>query len=226
MIKKILNGLKIRSISYKNKFFARMYGLNSKKYWDYRFRNNWQNLNGRLQSMMFAAGFTSLEYKFEEINTILDFGCGLADSIPVLKSKYNNADVSFYDFSESAMEIATKYYGKYATPYKLNEKKIFDLVYCSNVIEHIEENDLNQFLQSIFDLSNKYVVIQAPYNETWENNEPLTEAKPRSEHVRTLNQDMINKFKEINSTFNWELITKSVPYAWDLTEQVFYIGKR
>jgi SAM-dependent methyltransferase len=226
MIAKIKNGIKVRSIAYKNKLYAKLYGLNSKKYWDYRFKNNWQNLNGRLQSMMFAAGFTSLDYKFENINSILDFGCGLADSIPVLKSKFNKSELFFYDFSESAMEIASKYYGKYASSYNLEQNKSFDLVYCSNVIEHITDKDINVFLDSIFKATKKYVVIQAPYNETWENGEPLTENTPRSEHVRTLNKDIINLFNEIDPNIQWEMITKMVPYAWDLTEQVFYIGKK
>jgi hypothetical protein len=92
------------------------------------------------------------------------------------------------------------------------------------VIEHITDVQIDTFLKELFYLSEKYVVIQAPYNELDDNNSELTEKNSKGEHVRTLNESMTIRFGNINSDFQWQVFKKSIPYAWDNGKQIFYIG--
>ena len=58
-------------------------------------------------------------------------------------------------------------YGNIAEPWSSSVK--CDLVYCSNVIEHIE--DLDAFLKMLAKQSSRYLVILVPYNERHANGE-------------------------------------------------------
>jgi len=71
------------------------------------------------------------------------------------------ARLYFYDFSSSAMKMTASSYGNTAEPWTSQGR--CDLVYCSNVIEHIEE--LDAFLKMLAQQPSRYLVILAPYNE-------------------------------------------------------------
>src|SRR3989442_8814539 len=117
-------------------------GANSRRYWDLRFRSNWEAHNGRLQTALFAAGFVIAAEGLlpdEEVTSILDYGCGCGESLPVLRMKFPKAALWYYDFSHVAMCRAGKYYGSMASACDPSSGRTFDLVYCSNVIEHVTD---------------------------------------------------------------------------------------
>jgi|GEM_PF-4698882 len=204
-------------------------GINSKKYWDHRFSSNWEIQNGRTQSVLFASGFalTNIAQTIKP-KSVLDFGCGLADSMPVLNMTFPKAELFFYDFSSIAMKKAIITYSNLAKGYKLTEKKTFELVYSSNVIEHITDEQLDGFLSELIGASNKYVVIQAPFKEYLSNGSRISanNKSNETEHERTIDLDMLDHLKLSFPKFEWTYEIKKIPIAWDKGDQIFFIGNK
>ncbi|MDJ0773836.1 MAG: class I SAM-dependent methyltransferase [Mastigocoleus sp. MO_167.B18] len=206
------------SKKWKNRWYENKYTLNSASYWNARFKNNWEQNNGRLQTALFAVAFAVLDEPFE-VDTILDYGCGCGDSLPVIKMKYPNAELFFYDISIEAMQKAEKYYSSIAIPTNTKINKKFDLVYCSNVIEHV--NDIISFCQKLVIMSKKYIVIQAPYEQRHEDGCLITKENKIEEHIHTITA---NTLDELSNQVEWKQILCDVPYAWDYGKQIFFIG--
>lgn len=194
--------------------------LNSATYWDSRFSMNWEASGGRLQTALFATAFVLLDEKYEP-QSILDFGCGCGDSLPVLKMKYPGAELYYYDISAVAMQTVRLHYKKIARRLELTSGKRFDLVYCSNVVEHVA--DFDQFCKDLVRYSSNYLIIQAPYNERHPDGAPLSSKRMIEEHVTTITEDMVNR---LSDEFSWEIRYCQVPCAWDRGEQIFFIGTR
>lgn len=204
-----------------------LFGVNSKVYWDKRFNSNWERMNGRLQSCLFASGFVLTNFaKKITPASVLDFGCGLADSIPVLNMAYPKAKLYYYDFSTVAMSKAKESYSALAEGYDLTRKTTFEMVYSSNVIEHIMDEQLTEFCSQLISLASKYVVIQAPYNELLADGSKIDAGKKSTvvEHVRTLDEDFLNFLKVNYTNFNWDMEIKNIPIAWPFGSQIFYVG--
>ena len=70
-----------------------MENINTKTYWDKRFSTgDWEDKEGRRQTK----GFTQSQMRHIDIDknfnaTLLDFGCGLGDAIPVYRKYYPKA---------------------------------------------------------------------------------------------------------------------------------------
>lgn len=204
-------------------------GINSQKYWNLRFNSNWELQNGKIQTMLFAAGFVSSKFaKAIHPSTILDYGCGLGDSIPILKMAFPEAGISFYDFSTVAMEKAQKEYRDLAEPFDIRKPMMFDMVYCSNVIEHIPDAGLNEFVTLLLSFSSNQVVIQAPFNERLPDGSKIssTAKSAEIEHERTIDDSFIEFLKTTWSHFEWTHETIKIPKAWDKGLQIFFVGKK
>jgi SAM-dependent methyltransferase len=194
-------------------------GLNSPAYWDERFTRNWESRGGRLQSALFAAGFAAQGIRFEEeVATVLDLGCGLGDALPVLDSMFPTAKIYYSDLSQVAMSQAARRYGNFAQ--KWDGTSPVDLVYCSNVVEHVKEIDA--FIRQIKDASNKFVVVQAPFEEHHVDGSRISREYPLEEHVRTIDDCFLLDDDE----FHWTHTTGRVRWAWPTGEQIFFVGVR
>jgi hypothetical protein len=202
-------------------------GINSKKYWDHRFSSNWEIQNGRTQSTLFATGFSLTNFA-RSINpkSVLDYGCGLADSMPVLKMAFPEASLHFYDFSSVAMDKASLNYGTIANAYDFNDPRKFELVYCSNVIEHIKDEHLFDFLNNLIARADKFVIIQAPFQEYLEDGSRISSynKSSESEHERTIDLDLLEYLNKEFLTLKWSYELMRIPIAWDKGDQVFFIG--
>lgn len=197
-------------------------GVNSQHYWDARFATNWEPLGGRLQTALFACGFVAQRFEFDPYpKTILDYGCGSGDSIPVLAAGFPGSELSYFDFSSVAMRKAAMEYGAYASPHEADQNDQYDLVYCSNVIEHIENMD--SFVEHLVGLARRYVIVQAPYDERHADGSKLSRQRPISEHVNTLDEESTGTWPK---TFEWKVHKAATPYAWDRGLQVFFVGRR
>jgi len=199
-----------------NLWFRARYGINSSAYWDARFKTNWLSYGGRLQTALFAVGYASTRPALAPVS-ILDYGCGAGDALPVLRLMFPKAQLYFYDFSTNAMQLTAAAYGNIAEPWSSQGK--CDLVYCSNVIEHIE--NLDEFLNTLANQSSRYLVILAPYNERHSNGEELTFDKPKDEHVRTVIDGLVEK---ILTNYSWRHEVLELP--WDATgRQIVLLGE-
>jgi hypothetical protein len=225
MLFKIVKRLKKIGISIQGNYL----GINSQKYWDLRFNSNWELQNGKIQTMLFAAGFISS--KFAKTITplkILDYGCGLGDSIPILRMAFPESEISFYDFSNVAMEKAKKEYSDLAKPLDLKSPKKYELVYCSNVIEHITDSGLIEFVNLLTKFSSKHVVIQAPFDERLPDGSKISPLAKSNEieHERTIDSTFIGFLAEKWPQYKWTEETMKIPRAWDMGLQIFFIGTK
>lgn len=212
---------KIKGIyyNYYNRFLSLLKGMNSADYWNSRFSANWERSDGRLQTALFATAFALLDEKFE-VASILDYGCGCGDSLPVLRMKYPHADLYYYDFSAEAMNRAGSFYANIAKPMEMPTSTVFDLVYCSNVIEHIAEPVA--FCRELAKLAGKYVVIQVPYDQRHSDGALLSPERNLEEHISTINESILDHLKDIAT---WKVRYGRVPFAWNQGEQAFFIGE-
>jgi len=88
--------------------------------------------------------------------SIIDFGCGKAkyyfEEVRVDQQNYNNIQDYWKIKNYFLYDPGVSYFSNYP-----NKKA--DGVICVDVVEHIPENDMQNFLMEIFKLSNKFVFI-------------------------------------------------------------------
>lgn len=173
----------------------------------------WEQDNGRFQTRRFAECFVKhfaipLLGKF----TFLDLGCALGDGLPVIKKYYPDAELYGCDFSQVAIERCKEVYGHMAIFFVSAIDKLekeFDVIYCSNLIEHIENH-----IEIVNELINysKILYILTPYNELYNG----ARIRPDSGywHVATFDE---HTFNAINDTKSIKVSHKvfRCPRAWD-----------
>jgi ubiquinone/menaquinone biosynthesis C-methylase UbiE len=103
------------------------------------------------------------------VNTVLDAGCGEGFILSEFKNRNIGSHLEGIDFSEDALDIGRKMFpfldlkkeDIYNLPYEDNS---FDLVICTEVMEHLEKPD--KVVDEIMRVSKKYCLFSVP-------NEPL-----------------------------------------------------
>src|SRR5439155_8748682 len=134
--------------------------------------------------------------------------------------RFPKAALWYYDFSPAAMRRATKYYGSMASAYEPTSARKFDLVYCSNVIEHVA--DLHAFVASLENLAARYVTILAPYEERHFDGAPLAPDRKKEEHIRTITTNSLDDARGIR----WHTKIMTVPYAWPHGPQILFLAEK
>lgn len=140
--------------------------INDKSYWDDRFQSgNWEEVGGRDQTRSFAekqVSFFELSSNFS--GTMLDFGCGLGDAIPVYRRRYPDATIIGMDFSSEAItQCRQKFCGlaEFRVGDQIDVASV-DVIVASNVIEHLP-NDIDVVRQLFEKCRELYVIV--PYME-------------------------------------------------------------
>lgn len=164
-----------------------MDNINTNKYWDLRFRTgDWERNCGREQTHKFAK--SQLKYFDIQANfngSILDFGCGLGDAIPLYYSTYPLSKLYGLDISEYAIKLCKDKYGVLAEficgDYTSVPK--VDIIIASNVFEHLDKEKI--IVRHLLNNCNTLYIIV-----------PFAEQEHRSlEHIRTYN---INSYEDFN----------------------------
>lgn len=153
------------------KLMENNFEVNSKKYWDVRFVNDWESNHGREQTKFFAgiAVDNLPHWLVNNINTnkytVCDVGCAEGDAVPILNNKLYKAKVCGIDFSEEAILKAKKNYPNYEFQQGAIEgiEKNYDVLFCSNVLEHF----VNPFdmLENMLNKTNKHLILLVPFQE-------------------------------------------------------------
>lgn len=95
------------------------------------------------------------------IRSVLDVGCGTGANLAALQSEFGLTDVVGIDLSAKALEVAReRVQGELMVLDVLREKpldRVFDLVMSSQVIEHVEEDEL--FLEKMHAMCGRYCFI-------------------------------------------------------------------
>lgn len=135
--------------------------FSSKKYWEDRYRNNGNSgLGSYGHEANFKAEYINDLILKREIKTIGDIGCGDGNQISLL---FGFDQYTGYDFSETVIDKCEKKYegnNKIRFVYSLSEMDNVELIMSLDVTYHIIEDDLFiKYLNDLFSLSNKYVLI-------------------------------------------------------------------
>jgi hypothetical protein len=159
--------------------------INTRNYWELRFTSgDWEAKRGRWQTYHFAEGqipFLHLDNDFD--GTLLDFGSGLGDAMPVYKEHYPKATLIGVDISEAAIEICKASYGSFAYFVRGDVSCVpeADVIICSNVLEHLDDDcGIAGYLMS----KCRYLYVVTPYQEN-----PLS-----PEHIRPYDK---NRFQAV-----------------------------
>ena len=139
---------------------------NTRNYWEQRFSTgDWESKGGRGQTESFARGqipYLKIGANFD--GTLLDFGCGFGDAMPVYKEQYPKAKLIGMDISHSAIEMCRTKYGSIASFIHGDYASVpeVDIVIASNVFEHLTDD--RQIAKSLLSKCKSLYVI-VPYKE-------------------------------------------------------------
>lgn len=203
---------------------AIFFSTNSKQYWNFRLKYAWTFVSGPFQTLLFAASaFANSKIKDLKINSVLDYGCGTGDSSIVFKIFFKKAKIYLYDLSDSGAKSGLVKYSRFIEVYSIKKKIKYDLVYSSNVIEHV--SDVKIIVESMIKLSKKYILIQCPWKEFHPlNYKKISPKNPHGEHVHTIDIQFLKKNLFIYKNFLWSYKIGIVPMAWHGGKQVFVLG--
>lgn len=143
--------------------------------------NKKDKIHNRTESLIYQAPVYELLKKWSfPNNKILDLGCG--NPAKLFKFSDSTSKITGVDFPEKILDIAlecNKYDGNNATwkghdlSEELDLKKKFDIVICSDVIEHVEDTDvLLKTIKNHMD-DNSILIISSPEKATARENNGL-----------------------------------------------------
>lgn len=121
--------------------------INSKGYWEQRFKEDWDAAGGPEQTRFFAEtalrlipGWLRRDLK-SDVWSIADIGCAEGEAAALLKQTFPNTEVIGLDFSSAAIEVAKARHPDVRFEVAdLNEfEGKFDVTFCSNVLEHFHD---------------------------------------------------------------------------------------
>lgn len=95
-----------------------------------------------------------------EIQTIADIGCGEGSNLFFLRSQFPQAGLFGFDISKTAIEAAKRNVNAEFDLLDIQKEipqQKFDLVFCSDVVEHLEDDMMA--LQNIKRITDKYAMI-------------------------------------------------------------------
>lgn len=102
----------------------------------------------------------------KSIKTVADVGCGVGHKTLTLKKELPKADVTGFDFSESAIKAGKKAYGPEGVKYshqditKKDYRKRYDLISAFDVLEHIDKWE--EMVDKLIAINNKYLLFSFP----------------------------------------------------------------
>ncbi|WP_342167364.1 glycosyltransferase [Methylobacterium sp. SD21] len=192
--------------------------VNSKQYWDGRFRGDWEKKGGPAQTIFFCkvALNNSPSWLFDDIRerklSICDWGCALGDAVEVLSEYFVESDVSGYDFSGIAIEQAAKQYPNRrfsSTPFE----KSSSIIFSSNVLEHFVSPQI--ILDRISKISSDYIWLLLPFQDYTD----------LSEHFFVFDYNTIPPIvgRDFYLSYIKIVDTSSIPNTWWSGQQVLLV---
>jgi len=160
----------------------------------------------------------------KKVDLILDVGCGEGFTLNRLKEHGIGKRLEGVEHSTDAISLGKKIYPEikikqgdiYKLPYENNS---FDLVLCTEVLEHLEEPE--KALKELARVSKKYLVISVP-NEPFFMFAQFVRGKNWSrlgndiEHVNHWTMFGFPKFIKKNAGSNVKILAKRFPFAWTM----------
>ncbi|WP_293749554.1 glycosyltransferase [Limnohabitans sp. Rim8] len=149
--------------------------INTQRYWDGRFNEDWEQFDGPAQSRFFSTialqnipDWLLNEAKGNKL-TIADWGCAQGDGTSVWADYVASIQITGIDFSEAAIQIAKKRYPdikflaeNWLEP-SFNSNLKYDIVFSSNTLEHFHKPF--DILNNISNHAEKILILALPYKE-------------------------------------------------------------
>jgi teichuronic acid biosynthesis glycosyltransferase TuaH len=145
--------------------------VNSKDYWDMRFRTDWEIQQGREQTTFFCniiltylPEWLTVDIKYNHLS-ICDAGCADGDAVHMLSKFFPHSKVEGVDFSKEAIERAKKYYPDHSFYCSSIEDitKEYDVILSSNTLEHFQQPFA--VLKHLLKKAKKHVILLLPFQE-------------------------------------------------------------
>jgi len=174
----------------------------------------WEKNKGRQQTKLFAYYFDQVITFPDQKFTLLDVGCALGQAAAFFSRRYPNASISATDISEVAISRCKRHYGELAHFFTADIENVsgfFDVIYCSNVLEHfLDFEEKTRKLTSCC----KQLCIMVPYNERTHEGYKLTTDLTNIEHQYSFYEDSFDFLLEegLVETIDSKII--SCPGAW------------
>lgn len=149
--------------------------INSEKYWDGRFADDWVSKEGPRQSRFFSRlaidnlpGWLLYELRNKNLS-VADWGCAQGDGTDVWASYVGVGHLTGIDFSHIAIDQAKHRYP--AIEFKCEDwisdgeasQKIYDVVFSSNTLEHF--HNPYETLGRVSKYAQKAIILALPYRE-------------------------------------------------------------
>lgn len=165
--------------------------INSRQYWDARFASgNWQQNGGNTQTSQFAQAQVKRLMLAENFSgSIVDFGCGEGDALPVFHRSWPQAGLTGVDFSEAAIQVARARYGMFSAFVvgSQHECPPADVIVASNVMEHLDD-DITVVEALVRKCDDLFIVV------------PFEEQFLVDEHVRRYDRASFSSFEVVRVT--------------------------
>ncbi len=136
--------------------------------------------------------------KINNCSTLIDFGCGKGflykNKIKIGNKNYNSIS-DFWGIDDLYL------YDPGIEEYSIYPKKKYDAVICTDVIEHIPEDDVINFIDSLFKLANKFifvVIATIPASKYFEDGNNIHLCIKNQSVWNDIFLDFKNKYPEIN----------------------------
>tara|TARA_B100000965_G_C19375424_1_gene662228 strand:- start:136 stop:723 length:588 start_codon:yes stop_codon:yes gene_type:complete len=94
--------------------------------------------------------------KINKCNSLLDFGCGKGF---LYKNKFKINDEEYRNLLDCWKLDDVYLYDPGVKEFSVYPVRKFDGLICTDVIEHIPESDVLQFIENLFKLSNKFIFV-------------------------------------------------------------------
>ncbi len=163
--------------------------INSNRYWDDRFRENWDDSDGPAQSRFFSSVainhlpswlFRAIR---SEMLSVVDWGCAEGDGTDALSEVVHKNLLTGVDFSEVAIEIAKERYAgicfkaeDWLAEENSSEYEAFDVIFSSNTLEHFHRPD--KVFNVLAARAKKALIFALPYREHERVSEHFTTFSP------------------------------------------------
>ena len=132
--------------------------------------NAWEENMGREQTAYFANEAIqrlpeNVRSVLDEGGTLLDYACALGDAANAFRQKFPAARITGYEWASVGRDKAAAAYPDLEFICELPTERMFDVVYCSNMLEHIDLFRDEMIRQTGF--VSKFYVVLVPWEETY-----------------------------------------------------------
>ena len=136
--------------------------------------------------------------KTNNCNSLLDFGCGKAF---LYKNKFKIGDKEFTNLSDFWNLQNIYLYDPGLEEYSDYPKGKYDGIICTDVVEHIPEDDVLNFIDELFKLSNKFifvVIATMPASKFFDDGKNIHLSLKDQEEWKKIFLEFKNKYPKIN----------------------------